>query len=45
MNEKKSTKTKKETKTLQAPIKDLPAARNPKGGRGGWDRNHNAVVA
>lgn len=24
-------------------VKDLPAARNPTGGRGGWDHNHNAI--
>jgi hypothetical protein len=44
MSEKKTTKTKKAAK-VHTPIKDLPAARNPKGGRGGWDGNHNAVVA
>ena len=45
MKDKKTTKTKKPAKKVDAAIKDLPPARDPKGGRGGWDGNHNAIAA
>ena len=44
----KSKKAKKDAKPAVkkggAAIKDLPPARDPKGGRGGWDGNHNAIA-
>ena len=46
VKDKKTKKTNKPaTKKTDTVIKDLPPARDPKGGRGGWDGNHNAITA
>ena len=45
MKDKKTKKIDKPATKKAAAIKDLPPARDPKGGRGGWDRNHNVAVA
>jgi hypothetical protein len=47
MNEKKSKDARKPAvkgDNQGKVAKDLPAARNPTGGRGGWDRNHHPIA-